>query len=213
LLGAALVLRGWVEQNDSTGRVIAQAIHFTNTLLLMAALTLNASFLGGYRDTEHKPRVSKLAAWMAVLATIVMGATGALAALADTLFPSRSVAEGMAEDFARFAPVLVRMRWFHPAAVLIGSCCVVWAVSQRVAARKRWDQLSMAVIGLLLAQFALGIADVLLLAPTWMQLLHLLGADLYWVALVVLAAETIWPAESPALDETTTPSPVTTAIA
>jgi cytochrome c oxidase assembly protein subunit 15 len=71
----------------------------------------------------------------------------------------------------------------------------------------------MAVIGLLLAQFALGIADVLLLAPTWMQLLHLLGADLYWVALVVLAAETIWPAESPALDETTTPSPVTTAIA
>jgi cytochrome c oxidase assembly protein subunit 15 len=195
------------------GRVIAQAIHFTNTLLLMAALTLNASFLGGYRDTEHKPRVSKLAAWMAVLATIVMGATGALAALADTLFPSRSVAEGMAEDFARFAPVLVRMRWFHPAAVLIGSCCVVWAVSQRVAARKRWDQLSMAVIGLLLAQFALGIADVLLLAPTWMQLLHLLGADLYWVALVVLAAETIWPAESPALDETTTPSPVTTAIA
>jgi cytochrome c oxidase assembly protein subunit 15 len=52
----------------------------------------------------------------------------------------------------------------------------------------------MAVIGLLLAQFALGIADVLLLAPAWMQLIHLLGADLYWVALVLLAAETVWPA-------------------
>jgi hypothetical protein len=26
-----------------------------------------------------------------------------------------------------------------------------------------------------------------------MQLLHLLGADLYWIALVVVAAEVLWP--------------------
>jgi cytochrome c oxidase assembly protein subunit 15 len=213
LLGAALVLRGWVEQNDSTGRVIAQGIHFTNTLLLMAALTLTASFLSASRETDDRPRASELAAWMSVIATIVMGATGALAALADTLFPSRSLAAGMAEDFAAYAPVLVRMRWLHPAAALIGSCCVVWAVSQRVAARQRWDRLSLAVIGLLIAQFALGIGDVLLLAPAWMQLLHLLGADLYWVALVLLAAETVWPVDLPALAETKRSTPVNTAVA
>jgi heme a synthase len=193
LLGAALVLRGWVEHDASTGRVIAQGIHFTNTLLLMGALTLNAAFVGGSRGTERGPGVSKLAVWMAVSATILMGATGALAALADTLFPSRSVAEGIAEDFARHAPALVRMRWLHPAAVLIGSCCAVWAVWQRISARHKWDRLSAAVIGLLITQLALGIADVLLLAPAWMQLLHLLGADLYWVALVLLAAESVWP--------------------
>jgi cytochrome c oxidase assembly protein subunit 15 len=212
LLGAALVLRGWVEQNDSTGRVIAQAIHFTNTLLLMAALTVTASFLGAWQETDPRPRSSKLAAWMAVGATIVMGATGALAALADTLFPSRSLAEGMAEDFAAHAPVLVRMRWLHPAAALIGACCVVWAVSQRVAPRRRWDRLSLAVIGLLALQFALGVADVLLLAPGWMQLLHLLGADLYWVALVLLAAETVWPTELAAAGKTMSSSPVNTAV-
>jgi heme a synthase len=27
----------------------------------------------------------------------------------------------------------------------------------------------------------------------WLQILHLLGADLYWVALVVLAAVVVWP--------------------
>jgi cytochrome c oxidase assembly protein subunit 15 len=193
LLGAALVLRGWVEQNDSAGRVIAQAIHFTNTLLLMAALALTAFFLGDQRQFENGPRTSKIAAWIGVLATIVMGATGALAALADTLFPSPSVTAGLAEDFAAHAPLLVRMRWLHPAAAVIGSCCVIWAVWQRVKGRKRWDRLSFAVIGLLALQFALGTADVLLLAPAWMQLLHLLGADLYWVALVLLAAEAIWP--------------------
>jgi cytochrome c oxidase assembly protein subunit 15 len=69
------------------------------------------------------------------------------------------------------------------------------------------------VVGLLCAQFALGIADVLLLAPAWMQLVHLLGADLYWVALVLLAAETIWQAGSPALGETAASSPATTAVA
>jgi cytochrome c oxidase assembly protein subunit 15 len=193
LLGAALVLRGWVEQNDSAGRVIAQAIHFTNTLLLMAALALTALFLGERRQSENSQRPSKIAASTGVLATILMGATGALAALADTLFPSPSVAAGLAEDFAAHAPLLVRMRWLHPAAAVLGSCCVIWAVRQRVTGRQRWDRLSFAVIGLLALQFVLGTADVLLLAPAWMQLLHLLGADLYWVALVLLAAETIWP--------------------
>jgi cytochrome c oxidase assembly protein subunit 15 len=50
-----------------------------------------------------------------------------------------------------------------------------------------------AVIGLLAFQFVLGLADVLLLAPVWMQILHLLGADLYWIALVTLAAVVVWP--------------------
>ena len=54
-----------------------------------------------------------------------------------------------------------------------------------------------AVITLLAAQFVLGIADVILLAPTWMQILHLLGADLYWVALVVLTTSVVWsPAQT-----------------
>jgi len=211
LLGAALVLRGWVEQNDSIGRVIAQAIHFTNTLLLMAALTLTASFLSDRRLTEDAPRRSKVPAWIGVLATVVMGATGALAALADTLFPSVSLTAALSEDFASHAPLLVRMRWLHPAAAVLGSCCVLWVVWQRVRARHRWDRLSFAVTGLLAAQFVLGIADVILLAPAWMQLIHLLGADLYWVALIQLSAEAIWPQFRPAAATvdplTSTPEP------
>jgi cytochrome c oxidase assembly protein subunit 15 len=34
----------------------------------------------------------------------------------------------------------------------------------------------------------LGILDLALLAPTWMQMTHLFGADLLWIALVVLTA-------------------------
>jgi cytochrome c oxidase assembly protein subunit 15 len=172
--------------------VIAQGIHFTNTLLLMAALTLTAWFL---RDAPVDSAgrgvskgVSKFGAWLAVVSTIVVGATGALAALADTLFPSPTLAAGLAQDFAAHAPILVRMRWLHPAAAVLGFVCVVVLLR----AQRPWDRVATAVAGLLGLQFVLGIADVLLLAPTWLQLVHLLGADLYWVALVVLAGRVLW---------------------
>jgi len=39
-------------------------------------------------------------------------------------------------------------------------------------------------------QTAAGIVNIALLAPVWMQIIHLLLADLLWIALVILAAET-----------------------
>ena len=186
LLGAALVLKHWVESNVSTGRTIAQSIHFTNTLLLMAALTLTAWFL---RGPHTEANGSRGLAWLAAIATIVVGATGSLAALADTLFPSPSLTAGLTADFAAGSPVLVRMRWMHPTAAVLAMACVLLLLR----ARKSWDGVGQAVAGLLALQFVLGIGDVLLLAPTWMQVLHLLGADMYWVALVVMVGGVLWP--------------------
>lgn len=189
LLGAALVLRHWVEKNVSTGRTIAQSIHFTNTLLLMGALALTAWFLRE-SDPEPEPQPAlKVPALLAVLSTLLVGATGSLAALADTLFPSPTLIAGLWADLAAHAPVLIRMRWLHPAAALVGCVCVVWLLRgmQRLHAPAR------ALIWLLAGQFVLGGLDVLLLAPTFMQVLHLLGADLYWVILVVVAAQVLWP--------------------
>jgi len=192
LLGAVLVLRGYVENNISMGRVVMQSIHFTNTLLLLGALSLTAWFLTERMSEPATTRTdAKWLVWWTVAATILMGATGSLAALADTLFPSASIQAGLAEDFAANAPLLVRMRWVHPAAAAVGFVCVML-----LAARVR-TRLSRLVFWLLMVQIVLGVADVLLLAPIWMQILHLLGADLYWVALVVLAATVVRPSGIP----------------
>lgn len=190
LLGAVLVLGGYVQNNISTARVVMQSIHFTNTLLFLGSLALTAWWLGD-RQTLTTPSVHSdnrltVPAWTAIIATIATGATGAVAALADTLFPSPSLLAGFASDFAANSPLLVRMRWIHPATAVIGFCCVMWLVM------KLRSRLSWIVATLLAMQFVLGIADILLLAPTWMQILHLLGADLYWIALVCLAAEALW---------------------
>jgi cytochrome c oxidase assembly protein subunit 15 len=189
LLGAVLVLGGYVANNISTARVVMQSVHFTNTLLLLGALSLTAWWLSeSAASAQSAGRDLIWPAWIAVLATMVMGATGALAALADTLFPSTSLRTALAADFAASSPLLERMRWVHPAAVLVGSICVLW-LTVKIRSRLSW-----VVAGLLGLQFLLGVADVLLLAPPWMQILHLLGADVYWVALVGLATSVVWPA-------------------
>jgi cytochrome c oxidase assembly protein subunit 15 len=184
--GAVLVLRHYVEDNVSTGRIVMQSIHFTNTLLLMGSLALVAWLLRIPAEGRVIVQAPRWAAWLAILSTIMVGATGALAALADTLFPSPNLSAALASDFAASSPLLVRMRWMHPAAAVIAFVFVLLLVRTRT-------RLASLVLGLLLLQLVLGIADVLLLAPTWMQVLHLLGADLYWAALVLLAAETVWP--------------------
>ncbi len=186
LLGAVLVKGAYVEKNASDMRVFVQCIHFTNTMLLVAALALT------WWWARERVRVvagaeARSVAWVSVVATLVVGATGSVAALADTLFPAPSLRAGLMEDFSATAPLLVRMRWVHPAAALVGVVCVGWLYARARGTAVVW-------LGVLVVlQLVLGVGDVLLLAPTWMQVLHLLGADLYWIALVAVAAEVVWP--------------------
>ena len=183
LLGALLVKGGYVENNASDMRVLVQGIHFTNTMALMAALTLTWWWLGEPESTLREGATARGIAWLALAATVVVGATGSVAALADTLFPSPSLSAGLAQDFAAGAPLLVRMRWLHPAAAIVGLGCAIWLSLALRSRAARW------LLALIAVQFVLGAGDVLLLAPTWMQVMHLLGANLYWIALVAVCSE------------------------
>jgi heme a synthase len=195
-LGALLVKLGYVTGNQSMGRVVVLSIHLSNTLLLLAALTLTARLLGtGQIWREFGARGGKkLWAFVGLAATLVVGVSGSLAALGDTLFPASSLRAAFAQDFAAGSPWLLRLRGVHPASAVVAAGFVIWLVVQ--AKRAGAGRLAGLVLALLGLQFALGVADVLLLAPVWMQILHLLGADLYWVALVLLAAIVVWPSAS-----------------
>jgi heme a synthase len=205
LLGALLVKLGYVTGNQSGGRMVLLSIHLSNTLLLVAALTLTARFLTNGRDWTGLHRASGFGWAIAGLAaTIGVGVSGSMAALGDTLFPAASLRAAYLQDFDAASPWLLRLRLVHPVSALVAALFVIWLVRRSGQRHRELTaladvgrlHLAKLVVGLLIAQFALGIADVLLLAPAWMQLVHLLGADLYWVALVLLAAETVWPASS-----------------
>jgi heme a synthase len=194
ILGALLVKLGYVTGNQSMGRVVMLSIHLSNTMLLLAALTLTARLLGTGQMWRELGvgGAKKIWAFVGLAATLVVGVSGSLAALGDTLFPSSSLREAFAQDFAEGSPWLLRLRGVHPVSALIAAVFVLWLVAQ--ARRAGAGTLPAVVLALLGFQFALGVADVLLLAPVWMQIAHLFGADLYWIALVTMAAVVIWPA-------------------
>ncbi len=192
ILGALLVKLGYVTGNQSMGRVVMLSIHLSNTLLLLGALTLTAVLLGTGQRTSELSLRGRRALWAltGLLATIVVGVSGSLAALGDTLFPASSLRAAVEQDLSSSSPLLLRLRSVHPLSALIAAGFVLWltAEARRAGARR----LSAVVLALLGAQFLLGLADVLLLAPTWLQILHLLGADLYWVALIALTVRLVW---------------------
>lgn len=193
LLGAVLVLGGYVDRNTSDMRVVVQCVHFTNTMLLLSALTLTWWWLrepSAAGSLSGEKTRSRRVAWFALALTILTGATGSVAALADTLFPSPSVREGLAQDFAANAPLLVHMRWMHPAAAILAFAATILLCLRLRRPAALW------IGGLLALQVVLGLADLFALAPVTLQVLHLLGADLFWIALVAGCSNLIF-AERP----------------
>lgn len=188
LLGALLVLLGHTANDRSPSRAVYLGLHLTNTLLLLAALALTAHFLSR-RAAVMRGTVALRAPRLALTgltATLIVGVTGSLAALGDTLYPAHNLVNAIAQDFAPGSSWLLQIRWLHPAISLIAGAFIVWLIVGSLRGPHR--PLALGVLALLALQYLLGVADMLLLAPTWMQMTHLLGADLLWIALVVLAA-------------------------
>ncbi len=190
-VGAGLVLFGWVARDPSAARGWVMAVHLVNTFLLLGALALVADWSdhpGGVATAGQGRTVAALAA--ALLAVLLAGVTGAIAALGDTLFPSQTLAEGIRQELSGEGHVLLRLRVLHPfAAVLAGGLLLV-AARSALAARPdaRVRRAAVAIAGLVALELAAGAANVLLLAPVWLQLVHLLLADLTWISLIWLAA-------------------------
>ena len=201
ILGALLVKLGLTAQSQSPLRAPYLALHLANTLLLLASLTLAAHFLTRTRGYTRNTvcLIAPAGASAAIITLLIVGVTGSLAALGDTLFPASSVAAALAQDFSSTSAWLVRWRWTHPAIAFFAIVVVIWLLVRASRRCLYWDSrgLSALVLTLMAAQYLLGALDVVLLAPVWLQLMHLLGADVLWAALVVLTARlTLQPAET-----------------
>jgi heme a synthase len=193
LLGAALVLLKHVGNDQSTGRLLFLSLHFGNTLLLLATLSLTAAWL-----SNGSMSFTLISKWRVVgsiglglLATMVTGITGAVAALADTLFPATSLPSSLEQDFSSGTPALVRVRLFHPAVAIVAACCVLWVIWRRSTGRNRFSGSAIALITLLFMQVIIGMTNVLFLAPVWIQIGHLFVADALWILLVLASADLV----------------------
>ncbi|MFN8484538.1 MAG: COX15/CtaA family protein [Anaerolineae bacterium] len=191
LVGAGLVLFKLVAHDESAARAVSIAVHLINTFLLLGALTLTAWWGGGGGRLDlRRNKALTTALGLGLLGMMWIGASGAIVALGDTLFPPESLAAGLSQDLDPTAHFLVRLRLIHPIfAVLIGLGLIALAYYAEKQSSGVWVRRSANAVKLLvLAQWVAGLVNVALLAPVWMQLVHLLLADLTWVAIVLLSA-------------------------
>ncbi len=199
LIGAGIVLLKYVADDQSVGRAIWMGIHLISTFLLIAAMTFTAHYASGGRLARWRGQgnLGRLAA-LAIGAVLLTGLSGAIAALGDTLFPAESLGTALAEDLSPTAHFLVRLRVGHPF-IAVGGAFLVLGYRALVQARYE-DRLGVAKWGLMLrlsvlGQLALGLVNVMLLAPVWLQLVHLLLADAVWISLLLFIASAL--AEAP----------------
>ena len=191
-IGAGLVLKELVERDDSVARAVVISLHLVNTMALTGAAAAMAMADGrGYSPWRRVHPVK----WLFVLAVVLITATnmsGAVTALGDTLFPTApalgpGLFDKVREDLSPANHFLVRLRSVHPilavitAAYLLTACQLLWTRARALAPR-----LTALLVAGVLGQVLLGLINIALAAPGWMQLVHLLGANLVWLTLFSL---------------------------
>jgi len=202
-IGAGLVLFELVAENKSIARALWMSAHLINTFLLVGMLAITAWV--AMTGAQFKVRGQGSISWAfaaAIVATLILGVSGAVTALGATLFPVMSLAEGLKQDLSPTAHILIRLRFFHPfIAVGVSGLLILTASVARAlrpgASVRRW---STALIALVMIQLGAGAVNLLLHAPVWLQLAHLLLSDLVWIALVLLGCAALaQPAREPSI--------------
>jgi cytochrome c oxidase assembly protein subunit 15 len=182
-IGAGIVLLELVGDNASVARAAYVGGHLVNTLLLVGAM-LTTIWWASDRPAGLRLRAvfdaPARGLTFALLALLVVAATGAVVALGDTLFPHASLAEGIAADLDATSHFLIRLRIWHPAMAAVTAVGLLVLVS-RGGTRGRAGRL---IAGAVVTQTLLGIVNLLLLAPLSLQMAHLVVSNLLWMAVV-----------------------------
>jgi len=186
LLGAGLVIFGLVENNDSVARALVMCLHLLNTLALLGFMALTAHW------SQHNGRLNfqlPIARWLtaALLGVFLIGITGAIAALGDTLFPAASLAEGLRSDLEPGAHFLLKLRGIHPVIALVVAFGL-FSLAKPYRHDARLGQMASLLIAFVLVQVLVGFINLGLLVPIYLQLIHLLLADGLWITLVIFSA-------------------------
>ncbi|MCB1020397.1 MAG: COX15/CtaA family protein [Bryobacterales bacterium] len=190
-IGAGIVLRELVADNDSVMRAVAVSIHLTNTLLLTGFSAYTAWLASGGRRGESPIERGPGALTAGLLALVAMSMAGAVTALGDTLFPIEpalgpGLLDKVSADLSAANHFLVRLRALHPFVAVAGAAYLAWLFWP--GRREGWSR---AALMALAVELAIGLANIALAAPGWMQLVHLAVAHVVWIATVLASLEAV----------------------
>ena len=193
LIGAVIVLAEWVADDTSIARAVSVPIHLVSTFVLLGGLVLTVYWLsgGGFLRLSRDRRRGRALVLIA-FGMLLIGATGGVTALADTLFPKETFEVGAILDAGTSEHFLTQLRIYHPmVAAAVGLMAALWAFTNGWSLAGGAGRAARAVVALVAIEVVLGAVNVVLLTPIWLSLTHLALADALWVSWVWLAAEVL----------------------
>jgi heme A synthase len=185
------VLLEYVAHNASVARAYWVAGHLINTFFLLAVLTLTAWWGGGAQPVRLRGQPGLLVGTLAaaLVGMLILGASGGVTALGDTLL----LTAGITPEQSPLVATLVDLRIYHPLLAFVVGGLVLAAVFTARSPRPSPAiyRLGWWLGGLYTLQLLVGAFNVVLKAPVAMQLLHLFFSDMIWIVLVLLAANAL----------------------
>jgi heme a synthase len=186
-IGAVLVKKELVAGDASVSRAIVISLHLLNTLALVfctVAVAVKSSV------SERVSGVWSRAVWtMGLLAVVLTSMTGAITALGDTLFPTQpalgpELIAKIREDLNATQHFLVRLRVIHPVVAAASAAFLLALLAKLHRATK--DAWALTGLVICVTQVLLGLLNIQLGAPGWMQIAHLALAQALWIVLTRL---------------------------
>ncbi|MDF3067571.1 MAG: Protoheme farnesyltransferase [Polyangiaceae bacterium] len=201
LIGARLVLLNLVGSNMSFDRVVVMPAHLVTTSLLIGALAA-ATYFGSperlERDTSLTPHAAqslrRALLWSAGAGALLLlvSMTGAITALGDTVYPVRGAGalEHLQNDQAASSHLLGKLRVIHPLLALLG-VAGLWHAASRARDATPSPAVQKVGFGLYVGgglALLVGVSNIWLGAPGYIQVTHLFVACLLWLGVVILTA-------------------------
>jgi heme o synthase len=187
-IGAALVKFELVTTNDSVARVGVMSFHVISTMLLVSAIALAAMSSMGVGRIQLRGNGSILPIGLSsILGMFVLAVSGAVSALGHTLMPVNDVVAVAANPDSHW---MQRLQPLHPyLSLAVGLMLLLTA--GLISHLRPGDRVKKAMKIMVVAfggQLAMGLANIQLGAPIWMQMVHLVLGDVVFISMIVAMA-------------------------
>ncbi len=175
LIGAKLVLFGLVGGNTGVDRIIVMSLHQVTSVLLTGSVAK-----AYYLTFTNKINPSYLIATLKIMFLLIV-ATGGIAALSNTVFPSNSIIEGLMSDLDPNSHILLKLRIIHPILAMTLTFAMLFIIIKLYKDDPKYAiKLSIFIsIGVVI-----GLITLITLSPTYMKLIHLTIAHIIWAVIV-----------------------------
>jgi protoheme IX farnesyltransferase len=193
-LGMKLVTLKLVAYSEAPERIYWFGAHSVNTFCLVGVMALTAWWAGSGKRLQLRNQGPMLAlVVLSLVAVLGLSVTGSISALGDTLYPASDHLQVKQQALLPTANTVMKARPVHPytAVVVAMFLCLSAGLLNHLRPSpltRRWAYGVWVMLG---AQMMIGLLNIGLLAPIWMQLVHLLAAQLLWICLVLLGAASL----------------------